>query len=135
MKKNVAFSFDDLNLNKKCEEAVEVEYVMADGTKTGVFLSVIGKHAEKVQRFSMKHLDKMRAFAENSNKQGKSALISSEENLDYIIKDAAIRIAGWRGINQEFSPEGAEQLCRINSEIRQLVVDTSNDLANFTKSK
>lgn len=135
MKKNVAVSFDDLNLNKKCEESVEVEYVMADGTKTGVFLSVIGKHAEKIQRFSMKRLDTLRAFAENSKKQGKSAVMSSEEDMDYIIKDAALRIVGWRGINQEFSPEMAEQLCRINSEIRQLVVDTSNDLANFTKSK
>lgn len=135
MKKNAVLSFEQLNLNKQCEESVEVEYVTPDGTHTGVFISVIGKHAEKVQRYSMKHLDKLRAFAENSNKQGKSALISSEENLDYVIKDAALRISGWRGIDQEYSPEMAEKLCTINAEIRDLVVRTSNDLANFTKGK
>jgi len=129
------FSFESLNLTKQCAEAFEVEYVTPDGTKTGVFISVIGKHSERVRQFSLKEIDRRRMRQENNARQGKSNFIESAEDEDHIIKDAAVRIVGWRGIDQPYSPEAAEKLCRINSVIRELAVSTSNDLANFTKGK
>ncbi len=131
-----AVSIEDLNLSRQCEEEYEFEYVDPAGNNTGVFISVIGRHADRVRKFNSQEVNKMRRQRMLAAKKGnKDDFTPIEEDLDYLINDAAVRISKWRGIDQECTHENARKLCEINSLIREQVVDNSNDLANFTKSK
>lgn len=129
-------SIDNLNINKQCDEAFEIEYVDGKGKNTGVFISVVGSHSDKVRKFSIDESNRRRREAfKNSKRKNNDDFTPIEEDIDYVIRDAACRIVGWRGINDAFSPELAVTLCEINPLIRSQVVDASNDMANFTKGK
>lgn len=129
-------SLESLDLTKQCEEAFEFEYIAPQGEKTGVFISVIGRHSEKVQKFGRSEANRVRRQMALEQKRGKGdGFVPVEDDEDLIIRDAAVRINGWRGIDQSCTPENAELLCRINPEIRRQVVEASNELANFTRSK
>lgn len=131
-----AVSLDDLDITKKCDDVFEFEYIDPNGNNTGIFISVIGKHSKKVQQFANDEINKARKQRALDAKRGKTEDFSPvEDDIDFIIRDAANRIVGWRGIDNPCSPENTEFLCRINPEIRRQVVEASNELANFTKSK
>ena len=57
-----------------------------------------------------------------------------EDDEDFAIHAAAVRITGWDGITQPYSYENAVKLVTVNSEIRDQVFKASNELANFTKT-
>lgn len=128
------FSLADLNLQKKCEDAVEFEPTTSTGKGLGIFLTVLGAHAPAVQRWVNKSLNERRRAEALQVRRGKNGDIRPiEEDIDFGIEVVAIRITGWRGITEEFSPENALKLCQINPEICAQVRETSEDLANFTK--
>lgn len=135
MTKSKTVSLEDLNLSKQCEDAFEFEYVDPAGNKTGIYISVIGSNAEKVRKFSIAEANKVRKEAALKGKRKDNEFTPIEDDIEYFIRDAANRIVAWRGIDQECNAENAEYLCRVNSEIRRQVVEASNELSNFTKSK
>ena len=59
---------------------------------------------------------------------------SIEDDEDFGVDYAAIRIAGWKGIAEPFTPDAAKILCRNNREIREQIMEASDNLANFTKN-
>ena len=135
MTKSKTVSLEDLNLSKQCEDAFEFEYIDPAGNKTGIYISVIGSNAEKVRQFSIAEANKVRKEAALKGKRKDNEFTPIEDDIEYFIRDAANRIVAWRGIDQECTAETAEYLCRVNSEIRRQVVEASNELSNFTKSK
>lgn len=135
MTKSKTVSLEDLNLSKQCEDAFEFEYVDPAGNKTGIYISVIGSNAEKVRKFSIAEANKVRREAALKGKRKDNEFTPIEDDIEYFVRDAANRIVAWRGIDQECNAENAEYLCRVNSEIRRQVVEASNELSNFTKSK
>ena len=130
-------SLDSLNLNKQCADAFEIEYIDAQGKHTGVFLSVVGAHSDIVRKFSVDETNRRRREEMKKSRRKSSAddFTPIEDDIDYIIRDAASRIVGWKGINQPYTPGDAITLCTINTLIRGQVVEASNDMANFTRSK
>jgi hypothetical protein len=68
-------------------------------------------------------------------KKGKEDIRLVEDDEEFGIRNAAIRIIGWRGITEDYTPELAIKLCEVNPEIRAQVIEKSDELANFTKSK
>ncbi len=129
-------SLDSLDLTAKCEVAHEFQYLDPKGRDTGVYISVLGSDAEKVQKFEN----------EEANKRNRQQLIEAEKQVDgdghpaedlrdLIIRQAAVRMCGWRGIDQPFTEANALKLCKINSEIRKQVFKESQDLRNFMKGK
>jgi len=56
-------SIDDLNIIKKCEDGFEFEYLDAQGKDTGIFFTVLGAHAAKVQKWAFKQLNSQRSQA------------------------------------------------------------------------
>lgn len=135
MTKSKTVSLEDLNLSKQCEDAFEFEYVDPAGNKTGIYISVIGSNAEKVRKFSIAEANKVRKESALKSKRKDNEFTPIEDDIEYFIRDAANRIVAWRGIDQECNAENAEYLCRVNSEIRRQVVEASNELSNFTRSK
>lgn len=135
MTKSKTVSLEDLNISKQCEDAFEFEYIDPAGNKTGIYISVIGSNAEKVRKFSIAEANKVRKEAALKGKRKDNEFTPIEDDIEYFIRDAANRIVAWRGIDQECNAENAEYLCRVNSEIRRQVVEASNELSNFTRSK
>lgn len=129
-------SFDDLNITKACEQGFEFEYVRESEEKeSGVFITVLGSHSELVQSWVRKRLNANRQRDAMRAKRGKADDVRSiEDDIDFGIESAAIRITGWRGISQPFSPDNAILLCTINPEIRLQVVTQSDDIGNFTRT-
>jgi hypothetical protein len=135
-------SFGKLNITGICDMPVEFEYMGEDGvTKSGFYVSVLGQYSRKVQDFilSLENKDRMRSFEER--KRGKQeSFKKAEQDMDDTIEAIAIRVSGWRGtVNgqevPEYSEENAIELIKVNPIIRSKVIEMSNDLANFTKSK
>jgi hypothetical protein len=128
----VLFSLEELNLVSASENSYEFEYLRNDGRPTGVFISVLGSQAPKVQEWIRKTLNRRRTQEAIAAKRGKEVERLVEDDEDFGIGAAAIRIVGWRNIKEPYSPEAALKLCRNNSEIRDQVFEASNNLANFT---
>jgi|694.fasta_scaffold53224_5 hypothetical protein len=135
MSKKTGLSFDDLDLVSASENAYEFEYLRADGADTGIFITVLGKDAPKVQDWVRKALNKRSTQDKMAAKRGKEIERTIEDDEQFGIDAAAIRVVGWRGItNFEYSPENATKLMERNSEIREQVFEASNNLGNFTKA-
>jgi hypothetical protein len=67
-------------------------------------------------------------------KRGKKAVTRSiEEDMEFGTELTAIRVVGWRGISDPFTPEGAIRLCTINPPIKEQILKASDDIANFSK--
>lgn len=134
MIKNTGISLDDLNLVAASENSYEFEYFRPDGRATGVHISVLGSQAPKVQEWIRKTLNRRRTQEAIAAKRGKEVERLIEDDEQFGIEAAAIRVCGWRGIAEPYTPEAALILCTNNSEIREQIFEASNNLGNFTKS-
>ena len=134
MSKSTGLSLDDLNLVAASENSFEFEYLRPDGGETGVFISVLGSQAPKVQEWVRKNLNRRRAQEALAAKRGKEIERTVEDDEEFGVNAAAIRICGWRGISEPFTPEAARILCANNSEVRDQVFEASNNLGNFTRN-
>ena len=127
-------SLADLNVVKRCEESAEMEYMDAGGKGTGVFLSVVGAHAPRVQNWINRELNNRRRYDAVQAKRGKlSDVRMIEDDIDFGVEVVSIRITGWRGITDPFNAENSLELCKINPEICQQVREFSENIANFTQ--
>lgn len=127
-------SLDALDLTSQCEHAHEFEYLDPQGDGTGVFISVLGSQSPTVQDFVRKSLNQRRAREAMAIKRGKEIETTVEDDEHFSNQAAAIRIVGWRGITEPFTPALALKLVTINAELRGQVFKASNDLKNFTKA-
>jgi hypothetical protein len=128
-------SLTELDLVKPSETGFEFEYIQESGGPSGVFITVIGSHSGKVKSWVRKELNTIRQRAAMMEKKGKEDIRLVEDDEEFGIRNAAIRIIGWRGITEDYTPELAIKLCEVNPEIRSQVIEKSDELANFTKSK
>lgn len=127
-------SLADLDLVSASENSFEFEYLRPDGRETGVFIKVIGSQAPKVQEWIRKSLNRRRAQEALATKRGKEIERLVEDDEQFGIDAAAIRIVGWSGISEPYTLEAAKILVTNNSEIRDQVLEASNNLGNFSKS-
>ena len=127
-------SLADLDLVSASENSFEFEYLRPDGRETGVFIKVIGSQAPKVQEWIRKSLNRRRAQEALATKRGKEIERLVEDDEQFGIDAAAIRIVGWSGISEPYTPETAKILVTNNSEVRDQVLEASNNLGNFSKN-
>lgn len=133
-----AISLDALDARKASEEAFEFEYILVDGTRSGIFLSVLGAHSERVttetnllvndRRRTQSALEAQAA----TNRQAEN-FIPIESDVEFGQRLAAVRIVGWRGIAEDYSAERGLWLCQRNPDIAAQVTAKSNNLGNFMK--
>lgn len=130
-----AVSLADLNVTKKCEDGYEFEYLDESGRGTDIFITVVGAHAPQVQKWVNSQLNQRRKYEAMQTKRGKDVERMIEDDIEFGVEFMAIRIVGWRGINEPCTPENALQLCEINPLVVEQVKGASENLANFTRSK
>jgi len=121
------FSLDDLDAKKACSVPYEFEYKFGNGKGSGVFISVYGDESEHVavETAALMAAERARANALGDEYEQDNMLIGK--------KLAALRIAGWRGIKEEYTPENALKLCLSNTSISDQVITHSKNIGNFIK--
>lgn len=130
------YSLNDLDVTKSCE--VEHEFEVKDettGKGTGIFLTVIGSHAQCIQDFTKQEMNARRVAEAMNHKRdprGKApVVVKIEEDIEFSTRLIAMRITAWRGIQEPFSLENAIRLCTINPPIKEQILAVSEDLKNF----
>lgn len=129
-------SLKDLNLNEKCAEGYKFEFLDAEGKGTGIHFTVLGAHAPSVQKWVNTKINERRKHDAVQAKRGKIDEVRPvEDDIDFGYEYVAIRIIGWDGITESYSPENALALCEMNPLVVEQVKAASEELGNFTKSK
>jgi hypothetical protein len=129
-------SFTDLDLSTPCDSGYEFEYIPdSTGNPSGVFITVVGAHSDKVKSWVRKSLNRMRERDMIMTKKGKLEVRLVEDDEQFTIENAACRVLAWRGISEDFNLKNAITLCTINPEIRDQIIKNSEELGNFIKSK
>ncbi len=134
-------SLSDLDASKACEDAFEFTYVNPDGTNSGVKFKVLGGQSERVTSEVTKLInERRRKEAARANQMrlnpNKGFEFEPMENdIEFGNRLAAIRLVGWSGISDEFSPENALKLCKSNKDVALQITQQSDSMANFTKLK
>lgn len=136
-----AFSLDQLDSTKAASQAFEFEYISsATGEETGIFLSVLGGESEAVTKEVAKLVNERRrkqAAREVQQKIGVGAkpveFETLESDVEFGQRLAAVRLVGWRGISEPWTPENALRLCRSNRDIAAQITQQSDATANFIK--
>lgn len=131
-------SLDALNARKASEEAHEFEYTLADGSRTGIFLSVLGGHAQAVVSKTNELINDRRRKEAARDAQAQidrsvDTFTPFENEVEFTQRLAAVRLVNWRGIDEECTPDLALKLCQINPDITAQILSRSNNLGNYMK--
>lgn len=132
-----ALSLDAFDAAKASDKPIEMEIINHDGSNSGVFLLVLGTESEKVQAEVNRLVNDRRKKAmraEAVRTKGEPAFIPIEEDIEFGHRLTAVRVVGWRGIKDEWSPENAYRLVSRNASIATQVTQTSGAVADFLKN-
>ena len=134
----MGITLNDLDATKASAEAFEFEYINAAGEATGIFFSVLGGESEVVRAETSRLQNERRrkaAAREVAQKVGVGArkveFEPFESDVIYGRRLAAVRLVGWRGIDDPFTPEAALYLCQNNDHIAAQITEQSNAMENF----
>lgn len=129
----------DLDARALSDEAFEFEYIRPDGAGSGVFISVLGSQSDKVsseinQLVNARRRKDAVAARKSSGARPESAEFTPvEDDVEFGQRLSAVRIVGWRGIKQPYTPDLALKLCQSNAELSAQTLAASNELSNFMK--
>lgn len=133
MSKETLLSIDDLDLTAASDTPFDLEILNIKGVKTGIIIQVLGSESEKVQEWTNKQANRIRTQATQKSVTGKDKVRTAEEDDEYIIESAAVRVVGWKGLKDEYTKDNATRLMSRNVHVRMQVLTASNDLGNYSK--
>jgi hypothetical protein len=126
-------SIDDLDLTAASDTPFDLELLNTKGVKTGVTLQVLGSESEKVQEWTNRQANRIRTQATQKSVTGKEKVRTAEEDDEYIIESAVVRVIGWSGLAEPFNKENVTRLMARNVHARMQVLQASNELGNYSK--
>ena len=134
-------SLADLDARKASDNPFEDEYFGPDGEATGIFFSVLGAESPTVVEETQKMINERRrkeAAAElrarTGGRKSDVVFVPIEDDIQFGQRLTAVRMVGWRGITEEFTPERALELIQSNQHIANWIAERSGDMTNFTKT-
>lgn len=133
MSKDTLLSIDDLDLTAASDTPFDLEILNIKGVKTGIIIQVLGSESEKVQEWTNRQANRIRTQATQKSVTGKDKVRTAEEDDEYIIESAAVRVVGWKGLKDEYTKDNATRLMSRNVHVRMQVLTASNDLGNYSK--
>jgi hypothetical protein len=132
-------TLSSLNAVKASEAPFEFEYITPDGSPSGVFLLILGGQSEVVTKTAAKMINehrKKKAAREMNAKFGSRHGVdfdTLESDVEFGQRLAAVRLVGWRGISDPYTPENALLLCQTNKLIAAQIMEHSENLSNFMR--
>jgi hypothetical protein len=133
-------SLKSLDARAASEVPFKFEYLLADGTGSGVFLHVLGGQSktvtEEVNRLMnlRRSADAVQAIAARTGGRKADSFVTVESDIEFGQRIAAVRLVGWDGITEPYDPDLALELCKSNTDISNQVAEKSSDMGNFMKS-
>jgi hypothetical protein len=134
------FSLSDLDAKTKSETPIELEYVTREGVETGIVFSILGSESETVQAAINKMVNSRRkqqaaTEATAAGVRGAVAVTPIEDDIAFGHRLTAARLAGWKGIKEEFTAENALKLVSMNADISAFILEVSNQSGRFLQLK
>jgi NAD(P)H-nitrite reductase large subunit len=134
---NTPVDITSFNAVAESDAGHEFELKGTDGiTGTGVYLTVIGKHADTVSKWITKLVNTSIREQQIAQRKGKQI---DPKSLDEIkaqnIEGAILRVTGWRNVTQQFSKELLATVFAKNPHFVDQVIEESDNLGNFTKKQ
>lgn len=131
-------SLADLDARAASATSFDFEYVTPSGAQTGVILSILGGQSKVVQDEANKAINERRRVEAIQAAQAKTSrdtdnYVTVETDVAFGQRLAAIRLVGWKGIKEPFTPELGLALCQNNNDVAAMILAKSNDMANFMK--
>lgn len=132
-------SLASLDARKASETPFTFDYVGPDGLETGIRLSVLGGQSATVQSAvnalinGRRRQEAIRDADANAARPGDN-ITTVEDDIAFGQRLAAVRLVGWEGIDEDWTPDLALLLCQTNADIAAEVLKQSNKLGNFTKA-
>jgi|DEB19_MinimDraft_2_1074335.scaffolds.fasta_scaffold07447_2 hypothetical protein len=127
-------SFDAVS---ESEAGYEFELKSKDEiTGTGVFVTVLGKHADSVNKWVTKIVNTQIRENQIAARKGKQVDPKSlEEIKEQNIEGAVLRVTGWRNVSQPFSKELLTTVLKRNPHFIDQIIQESDNLGNFTQAQ
>jgi hypothetical protein len=130
-----AISIADLNARKDAAQGHEIELKIPGATDgLGVFLTILGEQAQIVEDFEVELADKRAQESLEAAQDGKAKPRSARQTLKDNLERALVRVIGWRGLTETYSPELARTLLANNPDFVDQVLAESRNRGNFTKA-
>lgn len=125
-----------MNILPICETPYEFEVVSeVSGQGMGVFISVISQYAQKVNsNIKGTLLLKQRMAEVKASATSSSAYYRVEDEREFEIHSAVLRVVGWREAEEEFTYDNLLDVCSTNQSIRKQIIRASNDIGLFLDS-
>lgn len=127
----------EFNAVTACEKGHELELKGVDGiTGTGIKLTIIGKHADPVNKWINKVVNQAMRDQQMASRKGKSPDPKSlDEIRDQNIDGACVRVTGWSGVKQAYAPDLLKAALKRNPHWIEQIVEESDDLGNFSSKQ
>jgi len=125
-----------MNILPICETPYEFEVISeVSGQGMGVFISVISQYAQKVNsNIKGTLLLKQRMAEVKASATSSSAYYRVEDEREFEIHSAVLRVVGWREAEEEFTYDNLLDVCSTNQSIRKQIIRASNDIGLFLDS-
>lgn len=122
----------EFDLVGACETGHSFELRNPDGSVTGISVTVLGGFAPEVVAWSAAVAEKFMNEQRMAQRKGKSAKAKTTDELKaQNIDGAVVRVSGWAGVRQPFTPELLRAALNRNPHWVAQIVDESENLGNF----
>ena len=137
MKINQTIDITGFDAVAESDAGYEFELKGTDGmTGTGVFFTVVGKHADVVSKWTTKIVNAHLREQQIAQRKGKQV---EAKSLDEIkaqnIEGALLRVTGWRNVTQPFTKELLATVFAKNPHFVDQVIGESDNLGNFSEKR
>ena len=137
MTKTTGLSLSDMEARLAAEPAEEFEPILPDGEGSGIILLVKSDACPSVSRGLAALMNERRRKDEfNAAKAQRSrageVYTKFEDDVTFTRRAAAVRLAGWKGLDEEFSEANAIRLFAVCPSFAGQVIQKAGELTSFT---
>jgi len=130
-------SLDDIEAEVATEDTQDFEPALVDGTPSGIILFVKSELAPSVAAELERMSDNQRrkaamAAAQASKSRPGEVYEKSADVMAAFRKAVLLRVAGWRGVKQEFSEENLNRLLKLQPGFCSQIIEKSGEMGRFT---
>lgn len=133
----MTISLSALNVTKASETPIRVPFIDTNGEATGVVFLVLGDQSTVVKAGLQELLNEQRRAAAAAEARaplpGEVNYRPVQDDVDFVNRSAALRLVGWEGIEETFTPDLGLELVKHNPEARDQIVGASSRVGRFTK--
>ena len=133
----MAFDLQSQNYSTAAEEGFTLELQLPDGTVSDATLTILGDLSPTVKNFGKRKYKEFKQQQESAKRRGKEWELSLDDAEEESCEAALVRLIGWNGITEggkkvEFSKEKAKETLKAHSWIREVIMQESANVGNFT---